>query len=677
MDVAFNSSESLSQRLGYYKRWREELIATIESYQAWIEQEQLATGEDDLRVYELIDALKADKLNIAIVGEFSRGKTELINAIFFADYKQRLLPTEAGRTTMCPTELRYDEDVPPSLKLLPIESRKNNQTIAELKLAPTYWTTSPLDLDSPDQLTEAFKEIVKSKTVSIREAQELGLYDPASPESGSKVTVPLWRHAVINYPHPLLKQGLVILDTPGLNSLGSEPELTMNMLPSAHVVIFVLGADTGVTKSDLEVWKNHVCVAKDNNERGRIVVLNKVDTLWDELRGEHAVSASISRQTQETAAALGISKHHVFPVSAQKGLLAKIKQNDELIAKSGLSELEVKLSNDIIPEKQALIRDKVVRDIGGMVQSTVAMLDTRLSVTNAELKELQGISGKNQTVIENIMAKKSHDQQAYEKKLDSLENTKRVLGEQVRILLDYLSMETLDNLIAKTREDMKGSWTTHGLKGGMKTFFKGTVETMDKVHKHTERMKGLIEAIYKQFQVGHGLAKIKLESFALQPYYKELKRLNKEAEVFRNSATMVMTEQHFVVKRFFITLVSRTRHLFDECNRGAATWSKAVMSPVFAQIREHKLMMDQRMENLKKIRHSMRHLNERITQLEATREKLENQRQVSREILGQLNGPASSDGESVPKSESESESETESRTARAPTVELTEVRGVA
>jgi GTPase SAR1 family protein len=670
MDVALNSSESLSRRLGDYKRWREDLIATIESYQAWIEQEELATGEDDLRVYELVDALKADKLNIAIVGEFSRGKTELINAIFFADYKQRLLPAEAGRTTMCPTELRYDEDVPPSLKLLPIESRKNNQTIAELKLSPTYWTTFPLDLDSPEQLADAFREIVKSKTVSIREAQELGLYDPASPESGSKVTVPLWRHGVINYPHPLLKQGLVILDTPGLNSLGSEPELTMNMLPSAHVVIFVLGADTGVTKSDLEVWQNHVCVAKDDSERGRIVVLNKVDTLWDELRGEHAVSASISRQTQETAAALGISKNHVFAVSAQKGLLAKIKQNGELVAKSGLSELEVKLSDDIIPEKQALIREKVVREIGGMIQSTAAMVETRLSVTSAELKELQGISGKNQTVIENIMTKKSHDQEAYEKKLANLENTKQVLGEQVRVLLDYLSMEALDKLITKTRDDMKGSWTTHGLKAGMKTFFQGTVETMDKVHKHTERMKGLIEAIYKQFQVGHGLAKIKLESFALQPYYKELKRLNKEAEAFRNSATMMMTEQHFVVKRFFITLVSRARHLFDECNKGAAAWSKAVMSPVFAQIRENKLMMDQRMENLEKIRRSMKHLNERIAQLEAMRAKLEDQKQVSRDILAKLSNP-------VPSSDGESASETESQTEPESTVELTEVRGVA
>ena len=53
---------------------------------------------------------------------------------------------------------------------------------------------------------------------------------------GGRVEIPCWRHALVNYPHPLLKKGLVILDTPGLNALGTEPELTLSMIPSAHAV---------------------------------------------------------------------------------------------------------------------------------------------------------------------------------------------------------------------------------------------------------------------------------------------------------------------------------------------------------------------------------------------------------------------------------------------------------
>src|SRR4030065_1994488 len=112
-----------SRRLGEYKRWRDELIEIINDYQAWVETHGLASGEEDLRLYELIDALRSDKLTIALVAEFSRGKTELINAIFFADYRQRLLPTGGGRTTTCPPALRWDDGEAPCLRLLPIETR--------------------------------------------------------------------------------------------------------------------------------------------------------------------------------------------------------------------------------------------------------------------------------------------------------------------------------------------------------------------------------------------------------------------------------------------------------------------------------------------------------------------------------------------------------------------------
>jgi hypothetical protein len=75
-------------------------------------------------------------------------------------------------------------------------------------------------------------------------------------DENGEVEIPRWRHAIINFPHPLLDKGLVILDTPGLNALGAEPELTLNMLASAHGVMFILAADTGVTKSDLAVWRD-------------------------------------------------------------------------------------------------------------------------------------------------------------------------------------------------------------------------------------------------------------------------------------------------------------------------------------------------------------------------------------------------------------------------------------
>ena len=289
---------SFSQQLTFFKRWRDDLALAVTDYQAWVERQGISDGEQDLRAYELIEMLQSDKLTVALVAEFSRGKTELLNAIFFSDYKQRLLPSAAGRTTMCPTELRWDEKDGPCVKLLPIETRKTALTISEYKRTPVHWTTLHiLKLSSVEEVRETLSEVTKTKKVSIREAQELGLYDvkirSASADSKELIDVPVWRHAIVNFPHPLLKQGLVILDTPGLNALGVEPELTLSTLANAQAILFVLAADTGVTKTDLDVWSNHVSTVKGNPH---LVALNKIDILWDDLHDEAAIAQTMSRQ---------------------------------------------------------------------------------------------------------------------------------------------------------------------------------------------------------------------------------------------------------------------------------------------------------------------------------------------------------------------------------------------
>jgi len=418
-------SGPLGQRIDALKNWRDELIGLVDEYHGWLEKQNLASGEEDLKLYELVEKLRSDTLTVAMVAEFSRGKTELINAIFFANHKQRLLPSEAGRTTMCPTEIGYDDKFPPCIKLLPIESRKQSVSIAELKRAPTNWTVLPLEVGSPEKLAEAFKEMVKTKTVGVRDAEALGLYDARTSGGGptltseGRVEIPVWRHAIINYPHPLLKQGVVILDTPGLNSLGTEPELTLGMLPNAHAVLFVLAADTGVTKSDLEVWNNHVCVATGARPTGRFAVLNKIDALWDELRAEGSYETSLVRQVDETARALGIPREQVYAVSAQKGLVAKVKGDMALLARSGLAKLEGAIGEHLVGVKQQLLREKVSREVGSLIESTGGMIDARRLALDNQLKESRALSGKSHEAIQQMLTRMREEKLAYDKTLQS------------------------------------------------------------------------------------------------------------------------------------------------------------------------------------------------------------------------------------------------------------------
>ncbi len=282
--------------------------ACIEAYQSWLENHGHADIQRSLRIYDLAESLRNDRMILAFLAEFSRGKTELINAMFFSDFKQRLLPSDVGRTTMCPTEIYYDATEEPYIKLLPIESRKSDESIAALKHQTVEWVKIKLDLSSHEEMTKAMSSLAQVKSVTVDEAGALGLLDESDfvtttvvVKYGGRVEIPCWRHALINYPHPLLKKGLVILDTPGLNALGTEPELTLSMIPSAHAVLFLLAMDTGVTKSDLDVWQKYV----QTYVTRRIAVLNKIDLMWDDLKSEDQIEIGIERQREETAKILG------------------------------------------------------------------------------------------------------------------------------------------------------------------------------------------------------------------------------------------------------------------------------------------------------------------------------------------------------------------------------------
>ncbi|MCK9529268.1 MAG: dynamin family protein [Gammaproteobacteria bacterium] len=639
------SNERLSEQMQAFDRWKSDLREGIVRYQKWLEANDMVDSEDELRIFEILDALQSDRLTIAFVAEFARGKTELINAIFFSEYDRRLLPSEAGRTTMCPTEMFWDNKAQEAyIRLLPIETRLKETSIAEFRNEPIHWTHIPLDLSSPDSMAEAFQEVVRTKRVPLQQARELGLYrdedlqlhspDGTVPEG---IDIPMWRHALISFPHPMLKQGLVILDTPGLNALGTEPELTVSMLPNAHAVVFVLAADTGVTKSDLDMWKHNV--KSLHKESGVVVVLNKVDVLWDELKTPDAVEKSIDEQARKVSQTLGMEASRVFPVSAQKGLLAKIRHDNALIERSNILHLEGYFARDILPYKQSLVRQHVVNEIGSMVKESHDLLASRLNSATKQLQELKDLSGKNNDVIEHLMKKAREEQVAYFKNVESFQANKRILSEQSKKLLDLLSLSELDKLVSQTREAMSGSWTTHGMKLGMKTFFDGVEEKLREVGTYTEQLNRLVVTVYRKFHQEHGITEIKPVLYNVAEYQREFEQLKQDAETFRNSPLTVATEQHYVIKKFFISLVSHARNIFFKAHKDAEHWSKAVMSPLVKQIKDHKEQMEQRLENLRKINESRDTLQSRIEELEKSSSMLRTQYAEVRSILSTINRP--------------------------------------
>ena len=521
---------TLSQQFAAYSTWRAQLSESLEAFRRWLSENELSDAQTDLRITQMMDKLREDRLNVAFVAEFSRGKSELINAIFFPYYGSRILPSTAGRTTMCPTELIFDPDKPPSIELLPIETRESNASISEYKRFPTEWSVVPLETESAEAMQEALRSVSEVINVAPEVAEKYGFARGDKDSSLIRLTedgtveIPRWRHAIINFPHPLLQQGLVILDTPGLNAVGTEPELTLSLLPNAHAVLFILAADTGVTQSDLSIWNEHIR-APGGRKKGRLVVLNKIDAMWDELKSEDEINAEITKQTNSCAWTLDLPSSQIFPISAQKALVAKINGDDALLERSRLPELELALSNELIPAKQDIVRDNTDAEFSDIYMRSRGLLESRLAGLREQLGELNELRGKNKGVVEYMMGKVRVEKEEFESGLQRYYAVRSIFSQMTNKLFGHLGLDALRQLTASTREAMHEATFSKTLSAAMKNFFNVARANLDNSEDEINEILSMMEAIYKRFAVEHGLKLGAPTSFSLIRHQQEVQRL--------------------------------------------------------------------------------------------------------------------------------------------------------
>ena len=630
---------SLVDQFAAYSAWRSRLAAHVGELQTWLSQNELSDAQSDLRLTQLLERLREDRLNVAFVAEFSRGKSELINAIFFADYGNRMLPSSAGRTTMCPTELMFDANKQPSIELLPIQSRASNSSVSEYKRFPDEWTKVALNIESPDAMQDALRHVSETTRVTPEEAARLGFEvgegqsELYSVGDDGLVEVPRWRHAMINFPHPLLKQGLVILDTPGLNAIGAEPELTLSLLPNAHAVLFILAADTGVTQSDMAIWREHIC-GGGMAKRGRMVVLNKIDGQWDELKTAAEIDAEIQRQVETSADVLELPASQVFPVSAQKGLVAKINGDATLLERSRLPQLEAALSKELIPAKRDIVCDSTQSEFGDVSQRVRGLLESRLTGLREQLTELTELRGKNKGVVEYMMGKVRAEKDEFESGLQRYYAVRSVFSTLTNNLFGHLGLDVLRQLTHETRTVMEEAAFSKTLSDAMANFFARSREALSKSNGEIAEILAMMEAVYKKFAVEHGLKLGSPTSFSLLRYEKELDRLQAWCNDHLNTMVSLLThDKKNITQKFFEEVAVQVRRAFEHANRDAEVWLRAVMAPMETQVREHQIQLKRRLESIKRIHQATDTLEDRIAELDSVEKNLLQQIDALEEII--------------------------------------------
>ena len=615
------------QDLQQYGAWRARVAATLEEYGSALRAAGLIDGGGEQVLSRALGRLRDDRLSVAFVAEFSRGKTELINALFFASYGKRILPSSAGRTTMCPTELLWDPALPPCLRLLPVETRASHLSTSDYRDDPAAWAVLPLDLDTPDAMHATLRQVSQTRRVAAVEAERYGLYDPEDPDLAASlapdgtIEIPQWRHAIINLPHPLLKQGLVILDTPGLNAIGTEPELTLNLIPNAHAVLFVLAAETGVTKSDIEVWRTHIGAGP-----GRMAVLNKIDAMWDELRTPEAIERDIVRQQHDVARLLALNTSQVYPVSAHKALVARIGGDKALFERSRLGTLEAALFHELIPARRAIVERHLRADLEILASGQQMLLAGRLREMVEQLQELRSLRGKNQGVISHMVRRVEAEKKEFDAGLFKLQGTRAVFTRLSTEVYSVLGMSQLQERTDTVRAAMQTVRFATGMRTPVREYFEGARAGLDEAAAKAGEIKSMMDAMHRKFSAEHGLSLTLPQALSLARHRDEIDAIETVFERQFGTATLLMTSRATLLERFFDSIASRVRRVYRAANADVEAWLKVANAPLETQIRQHRDGLRQRKASIERIHDATDSLEQKIGAFELSQSELETTR---------------------------------------------------
>ena len=378
---------------------------------------------------------------------------------------------------------------------------------------------------------EALSRVSQVKRVPVELARKYGLYGDgeddilAALEHGDEgsVDIPCWRHAVINFPHPLLQQGLVILDTPGLNAIGTEPELTLNLLPNAHALLFILAADAGVTKTDLEVWNQHLAGDDPATKSGRIVILNKIDGLWDDLKSdEDDRPRDRPPGAHDSAHMLGIPRRPgVRDVCAEGAAREGQRRRRAPRAKPPAGARGVAVAAPHSGEARHRRRGVAERGAlaGGQASARSSMRVSRASASSSP--SCAALRGKNQDVVGHMMERVRNEKEIFERGLARFTALRNVFTQQTNDLFDHIGLEALRANAGRTRRHIEDSPFTRGVRNAMNDFFRDIHGDFAAAARQSTEIHDMMRAMYARFAKEHGLEAFNPPPFSVLKYQKE------------------------------------------------------------------------------------------------------------------------------------------------------------
>lgn len=612
---------SLESVFEAFAQWRHDQVRVVSTLVDLLAQHELDEEAVLQRLQGIRHRLLNPTLSVAFVAEFSRGKSELINAIFFSHMGQRIMPSAAGRTTMCPTEMGFDAPLAQGLYLLPIGTRSERRSLMHWRTHLHEWEFIAVDaLDAP-RLAQHMQQVTELQPVSVAQAKALALFNDKAPllQDDGKVLIPKWRHAVLNLDLPLLRQGLVVIDTPGLNAVGVEPELTLGLLSQVDALVFILAADLGVSQSDLDMWTQHL-MPTQAGDHNRLAVLNKIDILWDGLTSLADIDAQLTRQRERVASYLHLQHDQVALVSAQKGLLARIKHDPSLLELSQLEAFEKRLAHEVVKRHQQSLAEQVQTGVSQSLQSTRQQLAARTELLAQQHTELLTMRGSNHDMVRHMRLRVLAELDLFEQGCQQAQALKRVHERLVAQVLARLSPDTLAHAMA----DLQAELARTGMKwAGLKAYKAWCERLRTDVAQAQQQIDEAYEGLSRMSErlrdkLGFGLEAQRAADLA--PTLYALTAIDNDlAASFAMSQWWAMRRPG-EAQRWLDALEHRVQAVLLAAREHVQQWNAQLLAPLAGQTVEREKHFERRMQVVRRIEDAAGGVDERLAEVQLQRD---------------------------------------------------------
>ncbi len=304
---AVSPLESDSSRLRAYVRARQAVARQVRALDHWLGRH----GGDDrvAACHELMVKLAEDRFTLAVVGQFKRGKSSLMNAIV----GRELLPTGILPLTSAITILRFG----PEERLVISRQNRSFDDEAPISALPEYVT-----------------------------------------ETGNPANRKRIKAVYVEFPSPFLRRGLEFVDTPGIGSaIEANTATTYAFVPQCDAVLFVTSADGPLAATELEFLdrlRAHV--------RKVFFVVNKMDLLANAEREAalRFIGDNLSRR-------MGAARPPLFPLSSRAALAARAARDAHGLAQSGLPALEAALADFLTDQRTTTFLAAILDRAEGLI----------------------------------------------------------------------------------------------------------------------------------------------------------------------------------------------------------------------------------------------------------------------------------------------------------------------